>query len=159
MYDPSSFRQFSLRDFWSIAPYHNDIFSYTSSTVNIAKSKKSTIHRTIGRLSLLADATAAKCPQGNLLIETGKKLYPLRNPGITRPMVSVIDLTNNRHGYIYPDSSIFVTLSPPRELEFKPKFKSFLNDAHAQYLLNISLLAEPPRRLPVQSNDNPETPS
>ena len=158
MYDSSSNRRFSLRDFWSIAPYHNDIYSYTSSSVNIAKSSKSTIQKTTGRLSLLGSATAANCPQGNLLIETGKKLYPLRNPGVKRPMVSVLDLTNNRHGYIDPDSSLFITLSPPRELETK-KFKSFLDDAHIQHLLKISLLAEPPRSLPIEGNSNPATPS
>ena len=154
MYDVSSNRPLS-RGFWSIAPYHNDIFSYTSSTVNIAKSEKSPIHKKTGRLSLLAGTTVANCPQGNLLIETGKKLYPLRDPGVKRPMISVMDLTNSRHGYIDPESSIFVTLSSPRE--YKPKFKSFLDDAHIQHLLKISLLAEPPRSLPIEGNSNPAT--
>jgi hypothetical protein len=141
MYDPSNVRRFSLRDFWSTSPYNNDIFSYTSSTVNIAKSKHA-IYKTTGKLSLFANASSTNCPKGNLLIETGKRLYPLRNPGVTRPMVSVLDLTNNYHGYIDPESPIFVTLSPCRELKRNPN--PFLNDAHVRHLLNNTLLAEPP---------------
>jgi hypothetical protein len=58
---------------------------------------------------------------GNLLIETGKKLSPFRNPGVKRNMVSVMDITNHIHGYIDPESPRFVTLSKPREILPKPK--------------------------------------
>ena len=72
-------------------------------------------------------------------------------------MISVMDLTNRFHGYIDPESPIFVTLSPACEL--KPTPKPSFDDAHIRYLLNITLLAEPPRRLIIGRNDNPVTPS
>jgi hypothetical protein len=111
----------SMRDFWALGPYHNDLFFYSYSSVNIAKSKTSTIMRTTGRMSLHPRATAQNCLGGNLLIETGKKLSPFRNPGVKRNMVSVIDITNHIHGYIDPESPLFVTLSKPREIRPQPK--------------------------------------
>jgi hypothetical protein len=111
----------SMRDFWALGPYHNELFSYSYTSVNIAKSKTSAIMRTTGRLCLHPMATPQNCLGGNLLIETGKKLSPFRNPGVKRNMVSVIDITNHIHGYIDPESPRFVTLSKPREIRPKPK--------------------------------------
>lgn len=111
----------SMRDFWAIGPYHNDLFSYSYTSVNIAKSKTSAIMRTTGKLGLHPAANAQNCLGGNLLIETGKKLSPFRNPGVKRNMVSVVDITNHIHGYIDPESPRFVTLATPREIRPKPK--------------------------------------
>ena len=56
--------------------------------------------RTTGKMCLHPSANAQNCLGGNLLIETGKKLSPFRNPGVKRNMVSVIDITNHIHGFI-----------------------------------------------------------
>lgn len=124
-----------LRDFWSVDTYDTDFFSYTTATTNISKSKQS-IHRTSGQLSIVSGANSSNCVGGNLLIETGKKLYPVRNPGVKRHMVSVIDLANNRHGYIDPESPSFISITKPIELPLKSQ-KSY-DAAHIRQILSVN---------------------
>lgn len=100
------------RSYMAVRSYNNDIFSYTVSTDNISKVRISYV--TTGILGPVPGATAANCTQGNLLVETGKKLYPGANPGIITYMVGVFDSTNGIHGYIDPNSSAFVVQNSDR---------------------------------------------
>lgn len=89
--------------------YHNDIFTYTTSIVN---------DETVGTLSAVAGATAESCPQGRILTETGRKLYPGANPGITQYMVSVFDYATGLSGVIDPNSSAFTPQNTDRPYYF-----------------------------------------
>ena len=100
------------RSYMAVRSYNNDIFSYTVSTDNISKVRISYV--TTGILGPVPGATAANCTQGNLLVETGKKLYPGANPGIITYMVGVFDSINGIHGYIDPNSSAFVVQNSDR---------------------------------------------
>ena len=48
---PPDMVKMSMRDFWALGQYHNDLFIYSYTSTNIAKSKTSSIMRTSGRLS------------------------------------------------------------------------------------------------------------
>ena len=100
------------RSYMAVRTYNNDIFSYTVSTDNISRMRVNYV--TTGVLGPVPGATAANCTQGQLLIETGKKLYPGANPGISTYMVGVANYTNGLHGYIDPNSSAFIVQNSDR---------------------------------------------
>jgi hypothetical protein len=89
--------------------YHNDIFTYKTSFVN---------DETVGTLTAVAGATAVSCPQGRILTENGRKLYPGANPGITSYMVGVFDHATGLSGVIDPNSSAFTPQNTDRPYYF-----------------------------------------
>jgi hypothetical protein len=69
----------------------------------------------VGSLSNLG-VPALSTLQGSILSETGKKLYPVVNAGVSTLMVSVYDQTSKVTGFINPNSptfAIFSTDKPP----------------------------------------------
>jgi hypothetical protein len=65
-------------------------------------------------LTVLPTATAANCPSGRVLHETGKKLYPGANNGINDYMVSVYDPVSMLTGFINPNQPIFSLMNTDR---------------------------------------------
>ena len=55
----------------------------------------------------VAHANEETCPAGRVLKETGRKLRPGINPGVTEVMVSVYDKESLITGFIFPNDSIF----------------------------------------------------
>ena len=100
------------RSYIAVRTYNNDIFSYTTNTENISRTRVNYV--TIGRLSPVPGATEDKCRAGNLLVENGRKLYPDSSPGIKTYMVGVFDTTNGIQGYIDPNSSAFTPQNTDR---------------------------------------------
>jgi len=81
------------------APFNNNFYTYTTS-VNSQGT-------TVGALSAVLGASAGNCPAGRVLRETGRKLYPGPNPGITTYMVSVYDAQTQLTGFIDPNASVW----------------------------------------------------
>ena len=98
------------RSYIAMRAYNNDIFSYTTRIVND--------FQTVGTLGVVAGATALTCPQGRILTETGRKLYPGANPGITELMVGVFDYATGLSGFIDPNSSAFTPQNTDRPYYF-----------------------------------------
>lgn len=98
------------RSYISMRAYNNDIFSYTTSIVND--------FQTVGTIGAVTGATASNCPQGRILTETGRKLYPGANPGITQLMVGVFDYATGLSGFIDPNSSAFTPQNTDRPYYF-----------------------------------------
>lgn len=98
------------RSYISMRAYNNDIFSYTTRIVND--------YETVGTLGAVDGANAGNCPQGRILTETGRKLYPGANPGITHLMVGVFDYATGLSGFIDPNSSAFTPQNTDRPYYF-----------------------------------------
>jgi len=101
-----SYRSQPTTTYIAIRAYNNDIFTYTPAFV------PPTLYT--GSLGPVTGATSTTCPQGRLLTETGKKLYPGVNPGVSTYMVSVYDAQNDLTGFIDPNSSAFVPQNTDR---------------------------------------------
>jgi len=93
------------RSYISTAAFNTDIFSYSTAQVNGTY---------VGTLAVLAAATAANCPQGRILHETGKKLYPGANPNINDYLVSVYDPLSMLTGFINPNDTVFSLMNTDR---------------------------------------------
>lgn len=95
----SSYENTSRRSYISTDTFEYDFWSYTTSV-------DTTTYVTTGTLSLIP-AAAGVCPRGRVLRETGRKLVPGANPGITVYMVEVFDNVTFLRGYINPNSPVF----------------------------------------------------
>ena len=94
----------------AMRPYYYDFFSYTTSVSN---------YLTTGGLKTVAGASptlgqTGYCAQGAFLRETGRRLYPGANPGITTMMVSVFDFATGLTGFIDPNSEGFTPQNADR---------------------------------------------
>ena len=87
------------RTYITMRVYNDDIFTYTTSLNSDLQ--------TIGRLAPVTGATAGNCAKGAFLRETGKRLYPNVNPGISTLMVGVYDFATGLSGFIDPNSFAF----------------------------------------------------
>lgn len=102
---PARINSNPTRSYISMRPYNNDIFSYTVNEVDF---------NYVGSLSPVSGATSGNCPAGRILVESGKKLYPNANPGISTYMVSVFDYATGLKGFIDPNSSAFTPQNTDR---------------------------------------------
>jgi hypothetical protein len=93
------------RTYITMRPYNNDFFSYT--TVNDD-------FNTTGVLGPVVGATSANCLEGRFLRETGRRIYPGANPGISTMMLSVFDVNNGLTGFIDPNSFAFTPQNTDR---------------------------------------------
>ena len=94
------------RSYIAMNSYTSDLFGY-SLTFNGTSN--------VGVLSNLSVPTTSTL-QGSILSETGKKLYPVANAGVSTLMVSVYDQTSKVTGFINPNSpsfAVFTTDKPP----------------------------------------------
>jgi hypothetical protein len=67
-----------------------------------------------GVLGSVPSSSVTACPSGRILHETGKKLFPGANPGITDYMVSVFDPISLLTGFINPNNSNFSLMNTDR---------------------------------------------
>jgi len=95
------------RSYISMKAFNNDIFSYTYGFNSASMSY-------VGSLSAVSGASSGNCPQGRLLTETGRKLYPGVNPGVSTYMVGVYDLVSGLSGFIDPNSYAFTIQNTDR---------------------------------------------
>ena len=93
------------RSYISTQAFNTDIFSYSTALVNGTY---------VGTLAVLAAATAANCPQGRILHETGKKLFPGANNGVNDYLVSVYDPLSMLTGFINPNDTVFSLMNTDR---------------------------------------------
>ena len=95
------------RSYISMKAFNNDIFSYTYGFNSGSMSF-------VGTLGAVAGATSGNSPQGRLLTETGRRLYPGVNPGVSTYMVGVYDLVSGLSGFIDPNSYAFTIQNTDR---------------------------------------------
>ena len=93
----------SRRSYLSTEPFNNSIYSYSTALVN-------NVLR--GTLTPLAGATAANCPSGRIIHETGKMLFPTDNDD--EYLVSVYDPISMLTGFINPNESIYSIMNTDR---------------------------------------------
>ena len=101
---PSSDARAAGRSYLTTSSFNTSIYSYTSAidySTNI----------TNGHFSTLSAATTINCPKGHVLRETGRKLYPGINPGVSSLMVSVYDDNTMFNGYIDPNSQLYTVFN------------------------------------------------
>jgi hypothetical protein len=91
------------RSYIAMSSYTNDFFSYSLTFNNNSYSY-------VGNLSTMG-VPASSTLQGSILSETGKKLYPSANAGVSTLMVSVFDQTSLMTGFINPNSPAFALLT------------------------------------------------
>ena len=85
------FQDTSRRAYVAAIPFNNDLYIYTAGPLP---------NGTMGALGPYPKATALNCPAGRILRETGNKIYPDANPGITTTMVAVYDEVTFFTGFI-----------------------------------------------------------
>jgi hypothetical protein len=122
----------SKRSYITTAPFNGSIFEYTTQL-------NSTNFKNEGKLTPIANApsgtplTAANCPAGTILRETGAHLYPGAHPGLTPGdtyngvvfgtpatnhfWVKVFDSVTGVRGFIDPNGSIFTVYNSDKPLE------------------------------------------
>ena len=86
------------KSYISLAPFHNSFFTYNGRP-----------NTTIGQgyFDVVNQANEDTCPAGRVLKETGRKLRPGINPGVSDIMVSVYDKESLMTGFIFPNDTIF----------------------------------------------------
>jgi hypothetical protein len=94
------------RTYIAMRGYVNDFFSYTTSINND--------FLTTGTLAPVVGATSGNCLTGDLLRETGKRLFPGANPGVNTLMVSVFNFATGLKGFIDPNSLAFTPQNTDR---------------------------------------------
>jgi hypothetical protein len=90
----------------SLAPFHMAFFTYNGRP-NVMMGQ--------GFFEPVVHANEDTCPAGRVLKETGRKLRPGINPGVTEVMVSVYDKESLITGFIFPNDPVFAPYndSPP----------------------------------------------
>lgn len=101
---PSTDARAAGRSYLTTSSFNTSIYSYLT-TVDY------TTNITNGFLSTVSAATFVNCPKGHVLRETGRKLYPGINPGISSMMISVYDDKTMLNGYIDPNSPLFTVFN------------------------------------------------
>jgi hypothetical protein len=87
------------RSYISVDSFDGDIFSYTTSLdANLVYQ---------GVLGAVTGATSITCPKGRVLRETGKRLIPGADVGVSTYMVGVYDAVSGLNGYIDPNGHVF----------------------------------------------------
>jgi hypothetical protein len=90
------------RQYISIRAFNNAFYSYTTSTEFVNGQFVTT-----GSIGSVSGANSGNCPEGRVLRENGKKLYPDANPGVETFLVGVYDSTTFLNGFIDPNSRLF----------------------------------------------------
>jgi len=106
----SSYLNTARLSYISTAPFQNNIFYYTTSIVPSTGNTVGTLTPWSASVTASppgAGSTAATCPAGRVLRETGRKLYPGANPNVNTYMVSVYDQQTQLTGFIDPNSSVW----------------------------------------------------
>ena len=98
------------RTYIAMRMYYYDFFTYTTSVRNYV---------TTGGLKTVTGASptlgqTGYCAEGAFLRETGRRIYPGANPGVTTMMVSVFDFATGLTGFIDPNSEAFTPQNEDR---------------------------------------------
>lgn len=93
------------RSYISTEVFNSSFYSYTTAFNGLVFN---------GTLSSVPSSSVAACPSGRILHETGKKLFPGANPGITDYMVSVFDPISMLTGFINPNNPNFSLMNTDR---------------------------------------------
>jgi len=98
------------RTYIAMRQYYYDFFTYTTSVRNYVTS---------GGLKTVTGASdtlgqTGYCAEGAFLRETGRRIYPGANPGVTTMMVSVFDFATGLTGFIDPNSEAFTPQNEDR---------------------------------------------
>ena len=101
---PSTDARAAGRSYLTTSSFNTAIYSYIT-TVNTMP------YITNSLLSSLSAATVLNCPKGRVLRETGRKLYPGINPGVSSMMVSVYDDATMLNGFIDPNSALYTVFN------------------------------------------------
>jgi hypothetical protein len=104
----ANFNNVPRRSYIAISSYNQDFFGYSLTF-------DPTTFTNVGVLSN-RNIPATSTLRGSILSETGKKLYPVANAGVSTLMVSVYDQTSLQTGFINPNSptfALFNTDKPP----------------------------------------------
>lgn len=91
----------SRRAYVTVGAFDSFIYTYTTSISNYVTTGTLTSFTSSG----LGNSTT--CPQGRILRENGRKLYPGANPSITQFLVGVYDATTLLNGFIDPNARVF----------------------------------------------------
>jgi len=101
----------AVRNYITAGSFNGQFYNYTTSF-------NTTTLTTTGALSAVTGATAANCPQGRILRENGKKLFPGgAYPGISTMMVGVYDSLSLLSGFIDPNSSVFAMYNTDKPVD------------------------------------------
>lgn len=92
----------SRRSYIAAATFNSHFFAYTVTHDNGVAT---------GSLSSVPGANSGNCPAGRILRETGRKIFPSVNPGVSVFMVSVYDDQTLLNGFIDPNSPVFAVFS------------------------------------------------
>lgn len=91
------------RCYMATRPFDDDFYSYTTGINPTTYARTGTLDQ------VTTDPT--KCPQGRVLRENGRKLFPGAYPGVTEYMVGVYDEQTGLSGFINPNSAVFLVLN------------------------------------------------
>lgn len=91
----------SRRAYVTVGAFDSFIYTYTTSISNYVTTGTLTSFTSSG----LGNSTT--CPQGRILRENGRKLYPGANPSVTQFLVGVYDATTLLNGFIDPNARVF----------------------------------------------------
>jgi hypothetical protein len=98
------------RTYITMRPYFSDFFSYSTNVSNYVTS--GTLSTVVGASNTLGQP--GYCAKGAFLRETGRRLYPTVNPGISTLMVGVYDFATGLTGFIDPNSFAFTPQNTDR---------------------------------------------
>jgi hypothetical protein len=98
------------RTYITMRPYFSDFFSYSTNVSNYVTS--GTLSTVVGASDTLGQP--GYCNKGAFLRETGRRLYPTVNPGISTLMVGVYDFATGLTGFIDPNSFAFTPQNTDR---------------------------------------------
>lgn len=118
----------SKRNYIAASTFSGVLYGY-STTLNTQT------FNTTGALTVLpTSATFSgannKCVQGRILRETGAKLYPDANPGVSTLMVEVYDPNSGIRAYIDPNSPAFAVYNSDKPVEMTDGFEVGTSTAH-----------------------------
>lgn len=101
----TSAKNSSRLSYISAATFNTVFLTYTTSTTNYVTT--GTLAANVLNPTTGVTVTSGDCPAGRVLRETGRKLFPDANPGVTTCLVSVYDRITGATGFIDPNSPYF----------------------------------------------------
>jgi hypothetical protein len=101
----TSAKNSSRLSYISVAAFNTVFLTYTTTTTNYVTT--GTLTANVINPQTGVTVTSGDCPAGRVLRETGRKLFPDANPGVTTCLVSVYDRITGATGFIDPNSIYF----------------------------------------------------
>lgn len=102
-----------VKEVGSLSYISTDVFNANFFTYTVARGPAPGFLMT-GTLTTVTGATSVNCPAGNVLRESGKKLYPDVHSGVNTYMVGVYDIVSGLKGFINPNDPMFTQYNSDR---------------------------------------------